>query len=106
MLQGAFCRLACDGFLQPVMAYQLLLAIRLVLAMYTGLTGSARSSSADGDEKHLTGEHAALSFMQQRHADNFTLDIDALPFKTCSAESWVNYVMDCPNYMNVTLHST
>lgn len=58
----------------------MLLAIWLVLAMYTGLTGSAHSSSAGSDEKHMTGEHAALSFMQQRHADTFALDIDALPF--------------------------
>lgn len=86
------------------MACQLLLAFQLVPApMYSGLSQArqACNSFTGSDEKHMT--FAALGFLQQRHADMFTLtpctDTMRSLFEPAQLNHLgvLNYIMDCSN---------
>ena len=63
----------------------------------------ARNSGAVGDEKHMTFECAALSFLRQRHAGLFTPRTDTMHsfFAQQDHLGVLNYVIDCLDFMKI-----
>ena len=85
-----------------VIAYQLLLAVWLVLAMWTGLTGFVWLATV-GDERHMIFECAALAALRQQHADLFTSRTDTMRsfFGQQDHLGVLNYVIDCLDHMDI-----
>ena len=63
----------------------------------------ACNSRAVGDEKHMTFECAALSFLRQRHAGLFTPRTDTMRsfFAEQDHLGVLNYVIDCLDFMTI-----
>ena len=82
------------------MACQLLLAVWLVLAMYTGLTGFVWFATVVLlAMKSIT----ALAPLRQQHANLFTPRTDTMRsfFVEQDHLGVLNYVIDCLNFMNI-----
>ena len=91
-------RLGCHGL--PIAIGRLAGAGRVDRANRVCL---ACNSGAIGDEKHMIFECAAIAPLRQQHADLFTPRTDTMRsfFAQQDHLGFLNYVIDCLNFMNI-----